>query len=319
MKRSAALRWSLVARDIDRKLCLTAAAVGAVSRKDLAAAFRRVNPGTTFDLDRAHKWLQGRAQPRDSRLYDDWAELLAVGRPGVWIAAATVEEFVDAVIAKGPLDREALLRQADRFNGISESQGSCFVGRYIAYSHAWAPYFRGQLIRGQLTIEAERARGRPLARYVEYLPTATVRLEGPVSHQERALYLDLRGSDATPLQLCLFAPVAPASLLGGVMSGLTLLSSEAQVSTTRIVLARLPEEAPGLGAGDHYLPSDNSLSGDLIRLGLPVGERDAVDAGLRAFLGAGSGGGLDQIRFSDFRALVELFDGQWFAATGRQA
>ena len=30
--------------EIDRKLCLTAALVGAASRKDLAAAFRRVNP-----------------------------------------------------------------------------------------------------------------------------------------------------------------------------------------------------------------------------------------------------------------------------------
>ena len=36
-----------------------------MSRKDLAGAFRRVNPATSFDLDRAHKWLQGRAQPRD--------------------------------------------------------------------------------------------------------------------------------------------------------------------------------------------------------------------------------------------------------------
>jgi hypothetical protein len=290
-----------------------------VSRKDLAAAFRRVNPGTSFDLDRAHKWLQGRAQPRDARLYDDWARLLAIGRPGVWIAASTVEEFVDALVAKGPLERETLLRQADRFHGVAEGQGPCFVGRYVAYSHAWAPYFRGHLIRGQLTIEAERARGRPLARYVEYLPTAMVRLEGPVSHQERGLYLDLRGSDATPLQLCLFAPVAPASLLGGVMSGLTLLSSEAQVSATRIVLARLPEVAPGLGADDHYMPADRSISADLVRLGLPVMERDDVDAGLKAFLGAGPGGGLDQIRFSDFRPLVELFDGQWFAATGRRA
>ena len=306
-------------RDIDRKLCLTAAALGAVSRKDLAGAFRRVNPATSFDLDRAHKWLQGRAQPRDSRLYEDWATLLAIGKPGAWIAACTVEELIDALTATGPLEREALLRQADRFGGVADGQGPCFVGRYVAYSHAWAPYFRGQLIRGEVTIEAERARGRPLARYVEHLPTATVRLEGPVTHQERALYVDLRGVSATPLQLCLFAPVAPASLLGGVMSGLTLLSTEVQVSTTRIVLARLPEEAPGLRVGDHYLPTGTSLAADLSRLGLPVVEQAAVDSALWGFLGAGPGGGLDQIRFSDFRPLVELFDGQWFAATGRQA
>ena len=236
-------------RHVDRKLCLTAAVLGAVSRKDLAAAFRRANPTTSFDLDRAHKWLQGRALPRHASLYDDWAALLALGRPGAWIAACATDEFVDALVARGPLDREALVRQADLFGGVAEGQGPPFLGRYVAYSHAWSPYFRGQLIRGELTIAAERTRGRPMARYVERLPTATMRLEGPVTHQHRALYLDLRGTDVTPLQLCLFAPVAPASLLGGVLSGVTLLSPELQISTTRIVLARLPDEARGLRPG----------------------------------------------------------------------
>ena len=97
-----------MAQHVDRKLCLTAAVLGAVSRKDLAAAFRRVNPGTPFDLERSHKWLQGRAQPRDARLYDDWAVLLAIGRPGAWIAGCGIEDFVDALISRGPLPREAL-------------------------------------------------------------------------------------------------------------------------------------------------------------------------------------------------------------------
>lgn len=309
-----------MALHVDRKLCLTAAALGAVSRKDLAAAFRRVNPATSFDVERAHKWLQGRAQPRDARLYDDWAAVLALGRPGAWIAACTIEDFIDALAAQGPLDREALLRQADLFGGgVQDGQAPCFIGRYIAYSHAWAPYFRDQLIRGELTIDAERARSRPFARYTERLPPTTVRLEGPVTYQEKALYLDLRGPNVTSLQMCLFAPVPPASLLGGVMCGLTLLSSEVQVSATRIVLARLPDGARGLEAGDHYLPSDSSLVTDLVRIGLPIVNGAAVEAALRAFLGGGGGGGLDQIRLSDFRPLVELFDGEWFAATGRHA
>ena len=307
-----------MAQHVDRKLCLTAAVLGAVSRKDLAAAFRRVNPGTAFDLERSHKWLQGRAQPRDARLYDDWAVLLAIGRPGAWIAGCGIEDFVDALISRGPLAREALEKQADLFGGIAESPSFSFLGRYIGYSHAWAPYFRGQLIRGELTIEIDRARGRPFARYVERLPTASVRLEGPVAHQHRALYVDLRGADVTPLQLCLFAPAAPASLLGGVMCGLTLLSSEVQISTTRIVLARLPDEAAGLGPDDHYLRPDVSLAVDLARLGLSIGDHAAVDEALRAFLGGGAGHGLDQIRAGDFSPLVELFDGEWFAATGRQ-
>ena len=46
-----------MAQDIDRKLRLTAALLGTAARKDLAAAFRRVNPNTAFDIGRADKWL----------------------------------------------------------------------------------------------------------------------------------------------------------------------------------------------------------------------------------------------------------------------
>jgi hypothetical protein len=53
-----------VAREIDRKLRVTAAVLGTITIKDLGAAFRRINPATPFDTDRAHKWMQGRASPR---------------------------------------------------------------------------------------------------------------------------------------------------------------------------------------------------------------------------------------------------------------
>jgi hypothetical protein len=63
-----------LARDIDRKLRLTAALLGAATRKDLAAAFRKISPATPFDVNRAHKWMQGRAQPRELQLYADLGE-----------------------------------------------------------------------------------------------------------------------------------------------------------------------------------------------------------------------------------------------------
>src|SRR4030095_10089810 len=62
-----------LAREIDRKLRLTAAFLGAATRKDLARAFHRVNAATPFDVERAHKWLQGRATPREPQVYEDWA------------------------------------------------------------------------------------------------------------------------------------------------------------------------------------------------------------------------------------------------------
>ena len=65
-----------MARDIDRKLRLTAAVLGTITRKDLAAQFRLINPATTFDVERAQKWLQGRARPRERQVYEDWASAL---------------------------------------------------------------------------------------------------------------------------------------------------------------------------------------------------------------------------------------------------
>jgi hypothetical protein len=50
---------SALAQDIDRKLRLTVAFLGAVTRKDLAAAFRRVNPNTSFEIGRADKLAAG--------------------------------------------------------------------------------------------------------------------------------------------------------------------------------------------------------------------------------------------------------------------
>lgn len=112
-----------IATDIDRKLCITAAGIGALTRKDPAAAFRRVNPRTSFDLERAHKWPQGRARPRDQGLYDDWALVLDIGRPGGWIADCALEDLVALLCARKTLDSETLLRRAQVFAGSVASLG----------------------------------------------------------------------------------------------------------------------------------------------------------------------------------------------------
>lgn len=71
-----------MARGSDRKPRITATLRGAVTCKDLVAAFRRVNPMTSFDIERTHKWIQGRAHPRVFRLYEDWARVLDLKRSG---------------------------------------------------------------------------------------------------------------------------------------------------------------------------------------------------------------------------------------------
>jgi hypothetical protein len=101
--------------DIDRKLSLTAALLGAHTRKELAAAFRKVNPRTSFDVERANKWLQGRARPRERQIYEDWARVLDVGRSGAWIADCDLDSFLAVLCDAHAEDREVLVRRARAF------------------------------------------------------------------------------------------------------------------------------------------------------------------------------------------------------------
>src|SRR3546814_17125737 len=99
------------------------ALLGTVTRKDLAAAFRRVNPATSFDIERAHKWMQGRARPRELQIYEDWAKVLDIGQPGRWIADCDLKAFLDAICARHECDRDALARgigSSGRFAGQPE-------------------------------------------------------------------------------------------------------------------------------------------------------------------------------------------------------
>jgi hypothetical protein len=90
------LHPNLLARDFGAKLRLTTAALGSKRQKDLALAFRRADPDTTFDLPRSYKWVQGRTLPRSARLYEEWAALLGLG----CTAKQSLTESMDAFWAR---------------------------------------------------------------------------------------------------------------------------------------------------------------------------------------------------------------------------
>ena len=305
-----------MSQSIDRKLCFTAAALGTASRKELAAAFRRVNPATSFDLERAHKWLQGRARPRDAGLYEDWARLLDLGRSGAWIAACSLDEFVAELDARGPCAPHLLRERAEAFAGGSghePGQASELAGLYVCYSHAWSPYFRGRIIRGLLSIALSPAPRRLIGTYTEHLPTGPSVTEGPLVLAERAIHLDLRTPGGAHLLFCLFPASAPASLLAGLMCGATLIGPEAQPSVTRIVMIRLPGGAGAVDVADAYLPEGSLVAADLARLGLALDEPDRVELVLSRFLRDGAAGGLAQIPVAAYRVLADLFARPWLA------
>lgn len=306
-----------MARDFVRKLRLTTAALGLVTRKDLAAAFRRVNANTSFVLGRADKWLQGRAQPRELQVYEDWAKVLELDRPGQWIADCDVETFVEEICARRDLDRDVLLQSLEPASERS-MPGSALelAGTFVCYSHAWSPYFRGRLIRGELTVHAAAGQARPSIAYTEVLPTGPMVLKGSLLVASRGLHAlvsdDSGGAQA--LNFGLFRPSPPASVLAGFMSGTTVLGPDAQPSATRLVAVRLPAAVARLGADEAYLPVQASVAADLASLGLHLDDPDVVDRCLEAFFNGG-GGSFDQIPVPAYRALADLFDRIWLTAS----
>lgn len=306
-----------LAKEIDRKLRLTAALLGTTARKELAAAFRRVNPNTTFDVTRADKWLQGRALPRERQVYDDWSRVLGLDRPGQWVSDSDFEDFLAEACARHGRDPGDMQDRMDALAGgpAREGPGLSLAGTYVVYSHAWSPYFRGQFVRGELSVAAPgRLRaGRLQASYAETLPTGRMQLDGEMAVDSRTVRIEV--SDATRisqwLTFSLFPPSPPGSVLGGLMSGTTLIGPDAEPSTTRTVLIRLRAAAPLLRSAEAYLPAGASIAADLAALGVPVDAPEAVDCGLARFMAGDARAGVDQVSGAVYRPLVELFDRLW--------
>ena len=173
----------------------------------------------------------------------DWARLLDLDRSGDWVAESDAEDFLDAVCARHDRDRETLKRHIGPPNGhaAQPERGLMLAGTYACYSHAWSPYFRGRVIRGELSIGPGSGASRLQASYAEVLPTGRLSLEGSVSVEKRAIHLDLRerGGDAHFVYF-LFPPTPPVSVLAGLMCGTTIIGPVAQPSVTRIAMVRLP-------------------------------------------------------------------------------
>ncbi|MDG4855142.1 MULTISPECIES: hypothetical protein [unclassified Mesorhizobium] len=310
-----------MALNIAQKLRLTSVVLGTASRKDLAAAFRAVNPKTAFDIGRADKWLQGRAQPREHSVYEDWAKVLRLERPGAWIAESDLPSFTAAIAARHGIDATELERrahaQAEASPGHDDKgTGLALAGTYACYSRAWSPYYRGQLIRGRLSIEAGPGAHAFTATYRETLPTGQLQLGGPVTPAKRSLYLHLKevGGEAQ-FFLCLFPQTQPVSVLGGYMVGTAIIGPEAQPSLTRILLVRL-RDAPAAEQWGGYLPPGTSIAADLASLGIVMEHPEAVDRQLGQFLSAGSDGGVNQIPPSEYRAILDVFDRHWLQHAG---
>jgi hypothetical protein len=296
--------------DIGLKLRLTAAVLACASRKDLCARFRAVNPATHCDLDRLHKWMQGRALPRAQGFYDDWAKVLGLARSGAWLAGCPVEEFRAALQGPGGapatlLPPKVIPRRRNASGGPGVLGGARMLcGDYACYSHAWSPRHRGELIRGSLAIRPGKG-ARLVATYGETLLNGSVQISGEVTVTGRSIHFLVWEPDGDlPISFSLIMPGPPASALCGMMSGVAFVAHVALPSAARVLMVRVPAAA-ALEASNRYLdPSPGFLTDDLARLGLQPGRRAALDAlATRYFAGSA-----DQVTPADQEAFIELLD-----------
>jgi hypothetical protein len=298
--------------DFAEKLRLTAAALRCASHKDLCARFRTVNPTTQCDIERLHKWIQGRAQPRSPQVYDDWAKVLGTQRSGAWLISSSLDEFsaeLSALSGTPIADLHRLdavrTRAAPRAGKLALLGGAmALCGNFACYSHAWSPHFRGKLLRGGLRIEPGKAGGLG-AIYSENLVDRTVRLTGEVILSGRSLHLHVRESDSElPLFFSMFLPGPPVSLLSGVMSGIALVAHEPLPSYSRVLMVRVSPETDLDGSNRYMEWSAAAVSEDLTRLGVVFDETVRLDALVAEFLGEN----VDQTSMSDQAELSALFD-----------
>jgi hypothetical protein len=307
-------------RDLPEKLRATLVLLGLGGQKELCAAFRRVNPATNFDLDRSYKWMQGRTLPRSPHVYDDWARVVGLDCPGVWLAACSLAEFLDAATARNP-DARAILDSAAAAAPpwpAAASQGGFLPGHFATYSHAQSPYYQGWLIRGSLRIvpAARRAEGLT-ATYTQSLVVGAVSASGPVLTLGGSLGLDLRAPSTgmAPVFLSLFHPTPPASAMAGMMCGTTAIDPAGQPPyATRIVLLRLGRDQRPDASNRYLEPVADNLAQDLDRLGMTGA---ALAPLLRDCLeGSPGAAGSDRMPAGAYTALVAACDRHWLAAAG---
>jgi hypothetical protein len=298
------------------KLRLTAAVLGNATHKGLCALFRAVNPNTPCDLDRLHKWIQGRALPRSTQLYEDWAKVLGTDRSGSWLATCSINEFRDEIALLYGASLEDMHRtetprvRSGAVNGTPADPGGLrtLYGTFACYSLAWSPHYAGQLIRGALRLKP--GKGSALrATYTEALIGGPVQMVGDVVLNSGTLHMLLRNPDTgLPASLILIMPGPPASVLCGILSSQAFVAHHALPTASRMLVVRVPDAAQ-IDKSNRYLDfSPSCVSGDLDELGLALDTAGPLDALAAAFLGRG----IDQISPIDQASFSSALDPLYF-------
>ena len=311
-----------MARDFAMKLRLAAVVLGCTTRKELAAAFRGVNPATTFDVERADKWLSGKALPRAADVYRDWSKLLALDRPLEWMAGCSADELL-VVLANGMAWRRTcclnvpvtfrMARAGSRRRGPSTAARASSRAPMRAIPISFSPYFPGWLIRSSMIIGPGHGVGS--VAYSHNMPPLPTRFSGDITFNGRGMQIALHQTVAGDMRIhmALFGPAPPATVLAGMLCGAAVVTPEPEPSAARIILIRLPAPSPAFDALYTAFQPEESIADDLALAGLHFSDRDEVDRRIKEYLPARPRNGIEQIATAEYRELVEYFNREHYA------
>lgn len=134
-------------------------------------------------------------------------------------------------------------------------------------------------------------------------------MRGPLTVSGRSVHVDLAQPAPFRLAMSLFLPGPLASVLGGVMSGVSWVDADPQPVATRIAMVRIPgATAAALEASNRYLGPAEMLSSDLIALGFPVTAPAELDSLLDEFLATHRPSGYLKVSAEEYSRLAQAID-----------
>lgn len=249
--------------DIARKLELTSIALGCLTRKELCAAFNRVNPNTVMSLQNCYNWQSGRAVPRNFSLFEDWAAAVGLGEGPHFIMSSSLDEFARAIGAKFALP-DGLLESFGR-PPIAEPapaalprtevapavwrNGALLRGRFLALSQSWSPAQQGRLVVGVIDLDIDGDGGLS-AHYCENVLGRMVAFGGSGLEDGKTAQVTLRcEANGATFLMALHLPPLPGNLAGGILAGNALYDPNAEPTASPILLLRNHELAPAAFEG----------------------------------------------------------------------
>lgn len=236
--------------DIAKKLELTSIALKCLTRKELCARFRTINPDTALTLQSSYNWLRGRSLPRSFGVYEDWAAVLDLPEGAHFIMSSSLDDFVRALTRKIDLPRELLDGIAPRPDTPAVApqpagsprpiwrNGALLTGQFLALSPAWSPTQRGRLLIGALSLHSRD--GLVSAEYVEKVLHRTLRFTGSGIEDGRTGQLTLQcDANAGTFLMAFHLPLLPGNLAAGVFAGITVYDPNSEPTASPILFLRI--------------------------------------------------------------------------------